>query len=60
MALGPWRAPAGCLCPRRPQVPGAGLGLAVVQQTVQRLQGELQFLALAQGHTVRIKLPHHG
>jgi two-component system osmolarity sensor histidine kinase EnvZ len=41
-------------------VPGVGLGLAVVQQIVQRLQGELQFVPLPDGHAVRITLPQRG
>ena len=42
------------------QVPGFGLGLAVVQQIVDRLQGSLQWQRDDSGHTVRITLPQHG
>jgi two-component system osmolarity sensor histidine kinase EnvZ len=38
--------------------PGTGLGLAVVQQITQRLQGRLETFRDAQGHTMRVLLNH--
>lgn len=38
-------------------VPGFGLGLAIVQQIVQRLHGELSFSSSAAGHTVLVTVP---
>ena len=40
------------------QVPGFGLGLAVVQHIVNRLQGTLQISHNAAGHSLRITLAH--
>lgn len=42
------------------QVPGFGLGLAVVQHIAHRLQGTLVSFCDAGGHTLRITLPHRG
>ena len=42
------------------QVPGFGLGLAVVQHIAHRLQGTLLSFCDAGGHTLRITLPHRG
>jgi len=38
------------------QLPGSGLGLAVVQQIAERLQGRLEHFRDAHGHTMRVVL----
>lgn len=38
------------------RLPGSGLGLAVVQQIAQRLQGRLEHFRDARGHTMRVVL----